>query len=432
MGMDIQRQPVISGGSVTSRGYAHAAEPGAARPLRLLVFTSLYPNAAQPRHCVFVEERLRHLVASGRVAATVVAPVPWFPSRHSRFGKYALFAQVPKQEERYGIRILHPRYPVIPKFGMNMAPALMVRALLPMLRKLSAAQGEFDLVDAHYFYPDGVAATRLGAALHKPVVITARGTDVNVIAEYPSPRTQIRRAAADAAVVITVSEALRHKVIDLGVPSGKVTALRNGVDLERFRPLDRVAIRAELNLDTPTWLTVSHLVERKGVHLVVAALAQVPDAVLLVVGAGPEAGALRDLAKRLCVSERVRFLGAIDHHELCRYYNAADVQVLASASEGMPNVVLESLACGTPVIAAPFESARELIKVPEAGEVTESHGPEAIVSAWQRLWARRPDRAATRAFAQQLGWDPVVEAQCALYARTCANFRQRECRGVEV
>ncbi len=139
--------------------------------VRLLVFTSLYPNSAQPRHGLFIEGRLRRLVDSGRITATVVAPVPWFPFRHPMFGAYSTFASVPKEEERHGIRIVHPRFPVIPKLGMNVAPFLMYRALLPLLRKLQTGGKDFDLIDAHYFYPDGVAAARLGTAIGKPVVI---------------------------------------------------------------------------------------------------------------------------------------------------------------------------------------------------------------------------------------------------------------------
>ncbi len=258
------------------------------RKIRLLVFTSLYPDAARPRHGIFVEERLRHLVDSGRIAATVVAPVPWFPFRHRCFGAYATFARVPKYEERHGIRILHPRYPVIPKLGMNIAPLLMYRALLPVLRNMQAHGTDFDLIDAHYFYPDGVAAARLGAAMGKPVVITARGSDVNVIARYRLPARQIRWAAERAAAVVTVSDALKDKVQALGVSPDNVVTLRNGVDLERFQPLDRSAIRARLDLAGPVWLAVGNLVELKGVHITLAALAKTADATLLIVGDGPE------------------------------------------------------------------------------------------------------------------------------------------------
>lgn len=391
------------------------------RKIRLLVFTSLYPNAAQPRHGVFVEERLRHLVGSGRISATVVAPVPWFPFRSPLFGAYSTFASVPEKEERYGIKILHPRYPVIPKLGMSIASSLMYRALLPVFRKLIAEGTDFDLLDAHYFYPDGVAAVRLGAAIDKPVVVTARGSDVNVIARYRLPARQIQWAAERAAAIVTVSDALKDKVQALGVNPDKVVTLRNGADLERFKPLDRSAIRARLDLAGPIWLAVGHLIELKGVHITLAALATTADAILLIAGEGPEKARLRDLANRLGILSRVRFLGNVPHAQLCDYYNAADVMVLASSHEGMPNVVLESLACGTPVVAAPFDGVTELLSAPEAGEIAAQRSTEAIASAWLRLQNRPPERAATRRFAERLAWQPVVEAQHALYAQVLAT-----------
>ncbi|MGH8191887.1 MAG: glycosyltransferase [Rhodanobacteraceae bacterium] len=391
-----------------------AAKPAIERKLRLLVFTSLYPNAAQPRHGRFVEDRVRRLVESGRVEAMVVAPVPWFPFRYRGFGDYATFARVPLRELRHGIRVLHPRYAVIPKVGMNVAPSLMFRALAPVFRKL-ADRAKFDVIDAHYFYPDGVAAARLGAAVGKPVVITARGSDVTWLSRYRYPRRQIQKAAASAAAVVTVSGALKDKLASLGVDPGKVTVLRNGVDLDRFAPRERAPIRARLGLAGPVWLAVGHLVELKGVHVTLAALVEAQDVTLLVAGHGPEEARLRRLARDLGVDTRVRFLGSIPHTELCDYYNAADALVLASSREGMPNVVLESLACGTPVIAAPFDGVGELLDVPEAGEIASERSNGAIASAWLRLRERAPARAATRACAERFGWQPVVQAQCALY-----------------
>jgi glycosyltransferase involved in cell wall biosynthesis len=401
------------------------------RKIHLLVFTSLYPNAAQPRHGVFVEERLRHLVDSGRVAATVVAPVPWFPFRSPMFGAYATYASVPKNEERYGIKISHPRYPVIPKLGMSIAPFLMFRALLPAVRHLRSSGTEFDLIDAHYFYPDGVAAARLGAALGKPVVITARGSDVTWIPRYRRARRQIVWAANRVDAVVTVSQALEGKVTALGVDPAKTTVLRNGVDLDRFGPRDRADLRARLGLAGTVWLAVGNLVELKGVHITLAALARVPDVTLMIAGRGPEEMRLRQLADRLGVGSRVRYLGVIPHAQLADYYNAADAMVLASSREGMPNVVLESLACGTPVVAAPFQGVTELINVPEAGEIAAQRSGEAIASAWGRLHERAPKRAATRAVAERLGWQPVVEAQLALYEKVLSASRLDDSPGAQ-
>jgi glycosyltransferase involved in cell wall biosynthesis len=391
------------------------------RKIRLLVFTSLYPNAAQARHGVFVEERLRHLVDSGRIAATVVAPVPWFPFRNPLFGSYSTFAAVPKTEERHGIRILHPRYPVIPKLGMSIAPFLMYRALLPVLEALKAEGADFDLIDAHYFYPDGVAAARLGAAIGAPVVISARGSDVTWIPRYRRPRRKIQQAANHAAAIVTVSQALKDSLVALSVNPEKITVLRNGVDLDRFAPRDRSSLRAQLGLKGPVWLTVGHLIELKGIHIVIEALARVPDTTLLIAGDGPDEHKLRQLVERLGLSARARFLGAISHAKLCEYYNAADAMVLASSREGMPNVVLEAMACGTPVLATPVGGIPELITAPEAGELMRERSPDALVMAWATLQARKPDRAATRKFAERLGWQPVIDEQCRLYARVLSD-----------
>lgn len=383
-------------------------------PIRLLVFTSLYPNAAMPRHGVFVEERLRRLVGSGQIEATVVAPVPWFPFRHRRFGRYSTFAQVPRCERRHGIEVLHPRYPTIPKLGMHAAPGSMFRAALPVLQRLASGTG-FDLIDAHYFYPDGVAAVCLGKILRKPVVITARGSDVTWIPRYRRARRRIQWAAANASAIVAVSQALKGKLTDLGVAPSHISVLRNGVDLDRFAPRDREAVRAQLGLGGTVWLAVGNLVELKGVHIALGALARLSEVTLLIAGEGPEEARLRQLADRLGISGRVRFLGTVSHVQLCEYYNAADALVLASSREGMPNVVLESMACGTPVVAAPFDGVTELLDVPEAGEIASERSAEAIASAWLRLRARALTRAATRSVAERLGWQPVVEAQCALY-----------------
>src|SRR6476659_1277749 len=156
----------------------------AAVPFRLLTFSTLYPNGAQPTHGIFVENRLRHLVASGAATSTVVAPVPWFPSRDARFGEWARCAAAPAEEMRHGLRVLHPRYAAPPRLGMYTGPWALLRAGRAALAQLLAEGARFDAIDAHYFYPDGVAAVMVGRYFNKPVVITARGTDINLIPPY--------------------------------------------------------------------------------------------------------------------------------------------------------------------------------------------------------------------------------------------------------
>ncbi len=387
------------------------------QPIQLLTFSSLYPNAAQPTHGVFVENRLRHLLGSGAARSTVLAPVPWFPSRSARFGAWAVFARVPRAETRHGIAVHHPRFAVIPRVGMSLAPWLLYRAALPALRRLRAAGVRFDAIDAHYVYPDGVAAVWLGRALGCPVVITARGTDVNLIPRYAVPRRLIQGAIAGAAALVTVSGALRDALIDLGAPPDKVTVLRNGVDLTLFHPPeDRAAARAALGLAGPTLISVGHLIERKGHHLVIEALDSLPGWSLLIVGEGPERPRLEALAARPGLAGRVRLLGARPHADLPALYGAADLLVLASSREGWANVLLESMACGTPVVASDIWGNPEVVRAPEAGRIVKREAA-AIAAGVQALAAAAPDRAATRAYAEGFGWEPTTEGQLALFRR---------------
>ena len=207
--------------------------------VRLLTFSTLFPHAARPNHGIFVENRLRHLVAGGEATSFVLAPVPWFPSRSPWFGDWAVNARAPAAEIRHGIAIHHPRYPVISKLGMSIAPWLLYQAMVPHVSRLLAEGHRFDAIDAHYIYPDGVAASWLGRRFGLPVAITARGTDVNLIPRYRVPRRLIEGAIRDASALIAVSAALKDVLVELGAPDEKVTVLRNGVETGLFRPPER-------------------------------------------------------------------------------------------------------------------------------------------------------------------------------------------------
>ena len=396
------------------------SEPDAAmETIRLLTFSTLYPNDMRPNHGIFVENRLRHLLASGRAHSTVVAPIPWFPSRSSRFGDWARHACVAPIELRNGITVHHPRYPVIPRIGMSAAPYLLYRATLPMLRRLLVSGQHFDAIDAHYVYPDGVAAVWLGRALGLPTVVTARGTDVNLIPQYVLPRAMIRRTIAGAAAIIAVSAALKSQLVALGAPDDKVTVLRNGVDLTLFRPVDRTSARRALGLTRPTLLSVGHLIERKGHHRIIQAMTRLPEFDLLIVGDGPQRDDLAALIERHKLAERVKLLGARPHAELPSLYAAADILVLASSREGWANVLLEAMACGTPVVASNIWGNPEVVRDAAAGVIADENTWEGIAAAVRRLLAQLPDRAATRAYAEQFSWDATTDGQLALFRSLC-------------
>ena len=388
---------------------------------RLLSVTTLYPNAAAPNQGVFVENRLRHLVGTGEATATVLAPVPWFPSRDPRFGAWARHAAAPATEQRHGLTVLHPRYPVLPRIGMNVAPYLLYLAAARAVARLLAQGARFDLIDAHYLYPDGVAAVWLGRRFNLPVVLTARGSDVTQLPDYAIPRALIRRATAEAAGLITVSAGLKAGLVALGVAPGRITVLRNGVDLTMFQPRDRAQARVHWGVERPTLLSVGGLVARKGHDLTIRALAKLPGWRLLIAGEGPEYANLQALAGQLGVADRVRLLGGVPHDALPALYSAADISVLSSSREGWANVLLESMACGTPVVASPIPGNDEVVTAPQAGVIAIARTPEAIATAVLGLAAAAPSRAATTAYAAGFSWDATSAGQLALFRAVLAS-----------
>ncbi|MGI9500479.1 MAG: glycosyltransferase family 4 protein [Geminicoccaceae bacterium] len=385
--------------------------------MRILSITTLYPNVERPTFGVFVENRLRKLAERPDVQLSVVAPVPWFPFRQTAFGRYATYARIPAVECRHGITITHPRYLQLPKIGTHVAPLFLYLSLIGHVRELVKREGDFDLIDAHVYYPDGVAAALLARTLAKPVAVTARGTDLNLYPKrYPLVGRMIARAAREVSASITVCAALREALIELGADPDHVHVMRNGVDLALFRPLDPTVSRRRWKVSRRTLLSVGHLIERKGHDLVIQALSLLPDVDLIITGDGPEKARLQHLAARLGIADRVRFTGVVQHQNLSSLYSAADALVLASSREGWPNVLLEALACGTPVIASHNWGTPEIVSAAEAGLLLDERTPEAIANAVRRLFQMPPDRAQTRQFAEAFSWDATTNGQLRLFS----------------
>ena len=286
------------------------------RQTRTVLFSSLYPSSALPRAGIFVETRLRQLLQTGRVSAKVVAPIRWSPVHHPRFGVYAQIAAAPKRECLNGIDVLHPRFFAVPKVGMNIAPFLLALGAAGAFRQLRAEGFDFDVIDAHYFYPDGVAAAILSHWFERPLAITARGSDVNLIGKFAWPRWLMKKAADRAHASIGVSGALVQQMKRLGFDETKLITMRNGVDLRRFQPGDRAEAKARLGLAAgPMLLTVGNLKEDKGQRLVIkalpAVLEQFPGAQLIVLGDGPDASYLQEQGRRLGLQGSLRLVPAV-------------------------------------------------------------------------------------------------------------------------
>lgn len=391
--------------------------PAPSRPLRLLTFTSLFPNSVQPNHGIFVANRLRQLLRSGSVSADVIAPVPGVARFLPGGARYSRLRQIAKQESWEGCRVLHPRYVHIPGLSQSVQPWMMFRAGLKAYRALTNAGAEFDLIDAHYFYPDGVAACLLGWAVGKPVIITARGTDLNVLPNFRLPRRMICWAAGKAAAVITVSAALEYRLLEIGAMPRRLDVLRNGVDLMRFRPdAARDETRRSLGVQGALVLSVGSLVESKGHHIVMMAVQRLPGIQLLIAGDGPDRPRLVQLAETLGLGSRVRFLGEVPNGELPRLYGAADVVALASSREGLPNVALEAMACGAPIVATDVGGIPEVVQQPLAGRLVQRRAPHAFAEAIQSVLAQTEERSEIRTYAERFNWSATTTRQIELFA----------------
>jgi glycosyltransferase involved in cell wall biosynthesis len=403
---------------VPEREAVEANIPAARRPIRLLTLTTLFPNAVRPRHGIFVANRLRRLCDTGEAEAHVIAPIPWFP------GAYRDAAAVPGAEAVDGFDVLHPRYLNVPGIGMRMQPALLARAVLRALRRGPWDASRFDVVDAHYFYPDGIAAAKVADVLGLPLVISARGSDINLIGEMTFAREAMLRAAGRAQALVAVSRALSDRMSAMGMPPARTHVLRNGVDVQLFAPVPRAEARQRLRLDeTAPWvLGVGNLVAEKRFDLLIRAVAAMPGARLLIVGEGRLLQSLSALAEAVA-PRRVEFRANMPQAELRYAYAAADVLGLCSSREGWPNVVLEAIACGTPVVASAVGGVEEILGPGAPGEVIDSDDPDAWSEALAQLVAAAMPQRTVCEYSWRFGWTEVVTKQCELYESVVREWR---------
>ncbi|MBL9078721.1 MAG: glycosyltransferase [Planctomycetes bacterium] len=376
---------------------------------RIVTFTNLFPSSAMPTHGLFVHERMRRVAAASGLDWLVVSPVPevaWL----LRHGSWRRWAAVPRDEVWAGVRVLHPRYRHWPGLSQRRQAAAMAAGARAAVAAL-AREGPI-VLDAHYLWPDGVAAARLAQELGVPFLLTARGSDLNVIAADRPIAAQIRAAAERAAGCFAVSRALCERFAAVtGLPRERIVEVRNGVDLDRFRPGDRSAARAELGLPAAgrIVLGVGRLVPGKGFDLAVRALPTLPaDVTLVLVGDGPERAALQAAG-----GARLRCLGALPPAGTAAAYRAADVLVLPSEREGWPNVVTEALASGLRVVATRVGGIPQILGDhepvdPRLGALVPPRDGAALAAALAGVLATAPDPAFVRTFAMRYGWDEPV------------------------
>lgn len=406
----------------TVEGPASPAEDGTAQgephssvPIRIVVLTSLFPSAAQPNAGVFIRERMFRVAQT--LPLVVVAPQPWFPFQAAiRHFRHHWRPPTARHERQSGVDVHFPRFLAVPGFLRRLDGLSMAVACLPLMLRLRRRL-RFTLIDAHFAYPSGDAATLLGRWLGVPVTITLRGTETGHLARR-DVRHRVVKALSRAARVLAVSDSLRRVALDAGVASEVTAVIGNGVDLEKFRRVDRKVARSTLRIDEDARVLVSvgGLVERKGFHRVLevmpALLREFPDLLFLIVGGASPEGDMRDaLARRvdeLDLGAHVRFLGALPPERLHVPLSAADVFVLATRYEGWANVLLEAMACGLPVVTTDVGGNREVVRDRRVGIVVPFGDAEALQRALIQALREPWDHSGIVDYARANAWETRI------------------------
>ena len=386
--------------------------------MKVLIITNVFPNSSEEIRGIFTYRIVKAL--QKKCDIEVVAPLPWVPYflQNAAISKYP-HSNVPKKESIGDITVHHPRYLVIPKIFGFMHAVFMYFSMLKFVRKLEQ-NDHIDLINAHWLFPDGVAAAWVARKLYKPIVLTGLGCDINYYPTLPLRKRQIQHALAAADMVTVKGRDLKKKVLLMNIAEKKVSVIQNGIDLKLFRIMERFEARRKLGIDEsiPTLLTVGSLDEVKGTRYLIEALgfmASVKEVLphLLIVGDGPLKKTLVSQASRLDIDGNVFFIGRRPYHEIPLWMNAADLFCLPSIREGRPNSLIEAFACGTPAVAYDVGSISEIINKIN-GQIVRVGDSDCfrrgIISCLGRKWDREAIRATVNGFA----WDDCAE----MYMRT--------------
>jgi len=378
--------------------------------LNVLYFTSLFPSASRPTFAPFVKERIERAVATGEVRARVVVPYTWLKSMGHAGATDSMIEENRQVQALSDQDVCYQPYLGIPLLSRYMSSFSMALCTRNTLNRLIEGGFRLDLISAQYFYPDGVAALLLARHFGVPCLITARGSDINYFPRYALAKKQISWAARSADQIVTVSRELSEKVVHLGARSDRVHVISNGVDEKVFAPANKQILKARYGISgSQIALCVGNLVPEKGQQKVVQALPDSPGTHLLLVGGGPMEIPLRELALKLGVSSRVSFLGACPREIVRDMYALSDCLVMASEREGLPNVLLEALASGLPVVAHSVGGIPEVLDSESLGILLKNSEPASIARALRTVpdisWCA--DRI--RRHALKYSWSKTVE-----------------------
>ena len=383
----------------------------------LVLYTTHFPTPREPDLDIFTAQLADAL--SIRYRISVVRPVPWCPDlagvRNLRVGR--AYAGLPFAYRRGNIEVFHPRYLLAPKTPLILQSWLQFVFISRFMRRLHREK-HVDAINAHWIYPDGVAATRIAESIDTPILLTALGSDINVSGEFKWRRRQISRALGTAKGASGVSRALAERLIALGSPPYRTHYIPNGVNKALFTPAqteERAVLCHNVGLDSTRryLIFVGRLHPVKGLTYLVEALSILHqdgrlDFDTLLIGGGELENALRTAIDERGLEKLVRLVGEVSHSAVRDWLRIGHAFCLPSLMEGMPNVVLEALACGLPVVASSVGAIPDVVNS-ESGILVPPGDRDAIAEALDQVMGRSWDRGRIARDSGTPDWYAVAE-----------------------
>ena len=383
---------------------------------KLAVFSTLFPNAGQPNAGVFVRERMFRV--GKKIPVIVIAPIPWFPFQGLiRRWRPHFRPSAPAFEYQDGYEVFHPRFFSIPGLLKSFDGFFMAMGCRKLIRHLRS-KDKFNIIDAHFGYPDGYAATLLGKWFSVPVCITMRGTEVPHAKSFLKRRHLIK-AMERASQLFSVSSSLKEHAVNLGIDESKIQVVGNGVDVERFYPVSKEVARQQVRIpqEAKVLITIGGLVERKGFHRVIEVMPSLmekhPNLHYLIVGGASAEGDWSEKLKSMVVDaglqSRVHFLGTMSPDKINIPLSAADVFVLSTRNEGWANVILEAMACGLPVVASDVGGNAEVVANKHIGTIVPFGDRDTLCDELGLALSRKWDHEAIIDYAKANSWNKRVD-----------------------
>ena len=387
--------------------------------VNILVITNVYPTPTEPERGVFTHQLIKTIQRDHNV--TVVCPLPWFPSfwPFNRIRKYKHYALVPKQYDYDNIKVYSPKYILFPKLSESIHAYLLTIGIRKCVKSLHKSK-PFSVIHSHWLYPDGVAASAISEELRIPHLMTGLGCDINISLYQRGKRPKILSALALADSITVKANNLKLELVKNGVPESRVEVIPNGIDLNKFSIMNRNRCRELLGMtaDGPIILFIGRLSTEKDVNTLISAAGLLKDTeampTIYLVGDGPLRHSLSSHATNLGIADNVIFCGRVEHNKLKNWLGAADYLCLPSLREGCPNVVLEALACGKPVIGSRVGAIPDLV-AKDSGVLFEPGNAEDLARAIREATDLQWDQENIRAGVSQFTWDSAAKNYDRLY-----------------